>query len=452
MKRFVLGVGSVLLLCTAATNATAQSVTGWLEYHGPAGAGYSSALTSVNTSTPAWMSPPLNGTIYAAPLVYGANVYVATEGDNIYALNASTGAVVWSVNVGTPVPSSQLPCGNISPSVGITGTPVVDPARNELFVVADLLKNGAPAHFLIGVNTTNGAIQLDVPVNPPGTNQANYLQRTGLALDAGRVIFGEAGNDGDCASYRGRVFSVSEDGYSTKIFTVDNRPGLSQGGVWMGGAAPIVDAQGNVWVATGNGSVHTTGQRYDDSDGLLKLSPKMKLLQYYAPVAWAIQNGADLDMSSGPTLLANGLVLAAGKSANIYVERASTLTGIGGELATAAKTCPGMIDGGSAVEGDLAILPCVTGPEAVQVTTSPVRVTPLWQATNGGGPPIIAANEVWSVSRTGVLYGLSLTNGSVVQSATIGPVANHFTTPAVGDGELVVATSNQVVAFAGTSS
>ena len=57
----------------------------------------------------------------------------------------------WSTHVGTPVPSGSLPCGDISPTVGITGTPVIDETRGEIFVVADELVNGSPAHELVGL-------------------------------------------------------------------------------------------------------------------------------------------------------------------------------------------------------------------------------------------------------------------------------------------------------------
>src|SRR2546421_12106603 len=79
------------------------------------------AFNAVNNQ---WSSMQLDGAIYAEPLVVGSTVYVATEGDSVYALDASTGAVNWRTNIGTPVPGSSLPCGNIS-TVGITSTPVI---------------------------------------------------------------------------------------------------------------------------------------------------------------------------------------------------------------------------------------------------------------------------------------------------------------------------------------
>src|SRR5580704_4743768 len=228
----------------ASNSATAApSETSWTVYHGnAAGTGVSTAFRAVDTATRAWASPALNGQLYGEPLVYGNDDYVATESDTVYALNAARGTVVWSRHFANAVPSSDLPCGNIAPTVGITGTPVIDPLRNEIYVVADELVNGGPEHFLEGLSTKNGAIELRERVDPPGSVPAALLQRTGLNLVDGRVVFGMGGNSGDCATYRGRVISVKVTGSKPAIFTVDNFPGDSQGAIWMGGAAPVVDA------------------------------------------------------------------------------------------------------------------------------------------------------------------------------------------------------------------
>ena len=182
-------------------------------YHGnPLGTGADTSGVTFNPPNPAWTSPVLDGQVYGEPLEATGRVFVATENDTVYALAADTGAVLWSTHVGTPVPSADLPCGDISPTVGITGTPVVDAARGEIFVVADELVGGAPAHFLVGFNMYSGTVDLDVAVDPPGQNQADILQRTGLNLSNGNVVFGYGGNDGDCATYSGWVVSVPEGG------------------------------------------------------------------------------------------------------------------------------------------------------------------------------------------------------------------------------------------------
>jgi hypothetical protein len=349
------------------------------------------------------------------------------------------------------VPSSDLPCGDISPSVGITGTPVIDPSRSEIFVVADELVKGYPEHILIGLSTKSGAVELRERVDPPGSAPAALLQRTGLNLDKGRVVFGMGGNDGDCASYRGRVISVEESGSKPAIFTVDDRAGDSQGAVWMGGAAPVVDASGNVWVSVGNGSVDSASQGYDDSDSVLELSDTGRLEQYFAPSSWPSDNSHDLDMSTAPALLADGQVVLAGKSAIVYLLNGAHLGGIGRQEASLSSVCGNNIDGGSAVVGMTVYLPCLNGTVALRVTKSPPSLKVLWSANvSGSGPPLVVADLVWTVGQNGVLYGLDAATGHVRQQATIGDVANHFTTPSVGDGLMLVASANRVLAFRGT--
>ena len=272
----------------------------------------------MGVASPAWTSPALDGQLYGEPLVSGGRIYVATENDTVDALSASTGAVVWSTHVGTPVPAASLPCGDISPSVGITGTPVIDEARGELFVVADELVNGSPTHRLVGLSLDDREPSSCIRTSiRRARTAAALLQRTGLTLDAGHVVFGFGGNFGDCSTYHGWVMSVPEAGGTPASFSVDSAPGESQGAVWMGGAAPTVDANGNIWVTAGNGSVTSPSHAYDDSDSVLELSPTMKLQQYFAPSSWASDNARDLDMSTGVALLGNGQVVAASKSRRV---------------------------------------------------------------------------------------------------------------------------------------
>ena len=429
-----------------ATNPTDPS--GWTVYHrDPAGSGVAPTVTSIDTASPAWTSHALDGQLYGEPLVEGHRVFVATENDTVYALSSSGGAVLWSTHVGTPVPSSSLPCGDITPTVGITGTPVVDPSRGELFVVADEFVDGRPSHRLVGLDTTSGAIVSSQDVDPAGSTPEALLQRTGLALSAGRVIFGFGGNDGDCSTYRGWVVAVGEQGGDPIDFAVDSGPGQTQGAVWMGGAAPVVDAGGNVWVSAGNGSVTTADKPYDDSDSVLELSPTLSLLQYFAPTSWATDNLEDRDFSMAPVLLPDGQVLIAGKSRIAYLLDGSRLGGIGGQLAQLPAICTKDVDGGAATVGDTVFLPCLGGIIAIRATPSPAGLDLVWSSGTGGGPPIVAAGLVWTIGQDGTLSGLDPTDGSVRQQTHLGVPANHFPTPSVGDGLLLAPVADSVVAF-----
>jgi PQQ-like domain len=433
----------------AATLSSGPADSGaWTVYHhDAAGTGVAEPVTTVDTAARAWTSPALDGEIYGEPLVWSGRVYVATENDTVYALSSTTGAVMWSKQIATPVPARSLPCGDIGPTVGITGTPVIDQSRGEIFVVADELVNGKPAHTLVGLATASGRTEMTRDVDPAGANTAALLQRTGLTLDAGQVVFGFGGNDGDCSTYRGRLVAVPETGGKPVFFTVDAASGDSQGAIWMGGAAPAVDSSGHLWVSVGNGSVLSTAHAYDDSDSVLELSSSLRLLQFFAPSAWASNNAQDLDLSTEPVLLPDGQVLAAGKTHAAYLLNGAHLGGIGGQQAVLGSACREDIDGGNAAAGTTVYLPCLSGIIAVRATASPAALHLLWSSGTGGGPPIVAAGLVWTIGQNGTLYGLSPITGKVRQQASIGVPANHFPTPSVGDGLLLAPSADQVVAF-----
>jgi outer membrane protein assembly factor BamB len=243
------------------------------------------------------------------------------------------------------------------------------------------------------------------------------------------------------------VVSVPETGGAVEDFAVDSGAGQSKGAVWMGGAAPVVDSNGNIWVEAGNGSVTSPGAAYDDSDSVLELSPALARLQYFAPSSWASENARDQDLATTPALLDDGEVVAAGKDAAAYLLDTAHLGGVGGEQSSVASACAEAIDGGAAIVGTTVYLPCVNGPVAVQVSSNPARLRLLWRASVGGGPPIAVAGRVWIIGQNGTLYGLNETTGAVEEQASIGAPANHFPTPSVGQGVLVAAAARDVVAF-----
>ncbi|HEX6777708.1 MAG TPA: PQQ-binding-like beta-propeller repeat protein, partial [Ktedonobacterales bacterium] len=155
----------------------------WTMYHRDAQrTGYSAATPDPQRLTKTW-SKNLDGAVYAEPLVVGNRVIVATEGDSLYALDPATGNVLWRSNVGSPVPLSSLPCGDIGP-LGITGTPVYDPASGLVFAVAEV---SGPAHILVGVDVTTGQIKMHRAVDTDGMDPRAHQQRGALALANGMV-------------------------------------------------------------------------------------------------------------------------------------------------------------------------------------------------------------------------------------------------------------------------
>ncbi|MGH2867469.1 MAG: PQQ-binding-like beta-propeller repeat protein, partial [Solirubrobacteraceae bacterium] len=190
--------------CLLGAIAPAGAQADWTTYHADG------ALSGVDQSSgaavpfaAAWNVPGLAGNIWAEPLAFAGLVIVATENNDLYAFSAATGAPAWHVNLGAPVPSSALPCGDIAPTVGITSTPVIDPNTSTLYAVADLSSGSSAGHTLFALNARTGAPIFSRSVEPPGDIPLNQLQRESLALDHGRVLVGFGGNDGDCGQYKG---------------------------------------------------------------------------------------------------------------------------------------------------------------------------------------------------------------------------------------------------------
>jgi outer membrane protein assembly factor BamB len=180
---------------------------------------------------------------------------------------------------------------------------------------------------------------------------------------------------------------------------------------------------------------------------VLELTPSLSLLQFFAPSSWAADNATDLDLATSPALLADGQVVASGKSRIVYLLNGSALRGIGGEQASVPAACGDNVDGGTAVLGDVIYLPCLSGTIAVRASASPPALRLLWRSPLGGGPPILAAGRVWTMSGDGVLYALDPSTGAEREQANVGASANHFPTPSVGAGLLLAASANRVVAF-----
>jgi len=440
----VTGLGGFGGATSQAATPRVDATTSWTVYHGNAiGTGADTSGVTFNPPSPAWKSPVLDGQVYGEPLEATGRVYVATENDTIYALAANTGAILWSSHIGTPVPSGDLPCGDIDPTVGITGTPVVDVARGEIYAVTDVLSGGSPAHVLVGLNMYAGTELMAQAVDPAGQDPAAILQRTGLNLSDGNVVFGYGGNDGDCSTYSGWVVSVPEGGGTPGYYQAV--PIGNDGAVWMGGAAPEVDAGGNIWVATGNGS---SSNPYDFSDSVVELSPGLARTQYFAPTTWSSDNASDFDLgSTAPALLSNGTALQVGKSSTAYLLDQSSLGGVNNGSVPPIPACSSDADGGDAISGTIVYVPCANGVQEIQ--TSPL--TAGWQTSSGAhGPPITAGGLVWSIGGS-TLYGLDPATGTEMQHVSVGGQANHFPTPSVGDGLLLSPSTDQVYAFSGSA-
>jgi polyvinyl alcohol dehydrogenase (cytochrome) len=411
----------------------------WPNYHrDPAHTGYSPGTPRAGLLAIAWRRQ-LNGAVYGQPLAVGGLVIAATEGDSVYGLDRATGQVRWRVNAGTPVPLSALPCGDIDP-LGITGTPVYDPATGLVYAVAE---TAGYHHVLVAVNAASGqvAFRRDIPT-PDG--QPRYDQQRGaLALAGGRVYISFGGLAGDCGPYRGSVVGVPVSGHGPLISYVV--PTAREGGIWTPGG-PVTGPGGTIYVGVGNGAA--TSGRYDDSDSVTALTLALHRTGIFAPAVWPGDNAADLDLGSlSPVLLPSGMVLAVGKRGTGYLLDGTHLGGVAGQVATAA-ICPAF--GGAAVSGTIAYVPCANGGLAA-VDTAGRHLRVRWRGpATAAGSPVLGGGAVWVADLgAGTLYQVSLASGQVRQQISLGASLPHFASPSLSGPLVLIGTMHGVVAVTG---
>jgi outer membrane protein assembly factor BamB len=404
-----------------------------------------------------WQSAALGAPIWGQPLVYEGTVYVATVGDVLYALDAETGALQWKKRLGVPVPAGELACGDIKPTVGIVGTPVIDPATRDIFAVADTWNatTHEATHVLRGY-TLGGQEVLNTPVDPPGANPKSLLQRTALNLDQGSVVFGFGGNDGDCGVYNGTVVAAPEDGTAPTYWRYQPAPPSDGGGAVWGTSGPAVDAGGDIYASTGNPNPGGHAETYDYSDSLIQLDTGLHLIGSFEPPSWLFDSNHDLDLgSAGPELLPGGLVFQAGKNGTGYLIDESGLA----EAAPAVYShaiCGGHgTFGGDAFDEGVIYIPCTNGTEALAYNQAARTFTALWHGPSDAfGPPIVSTGLVWAAATGGFsgggthIYGLEPATGKTRYTLTLpAPIADHFGSPSAAGGRLFMATGSTVSAF-----
>jgi outer membrane protein assembly factor BamB len=448
LRRLVLGCAAALALLPT------SGLADWTTYHlDNARTGNDTTDPAATTVTSAWNTTVV-GEVYAEPLIVGNTVLIATEQNNVYGLDAASGAVLWSnTSLGAPVPQSSLPCGNINP-VGITGTPVVDTASGLMYVVATL---AAPSmHYeLYAINITTGVTAWQETIAPAGFNFIYQGQRGALALANGRVYIPFGGRSGDCGTYSGWVVAALASGPGSVLtFSLPNGPAM--GGIWASGGSSV-DASGNIYVTTGNTSCGANCNPFDYGETILKLTPTLAIADWWAPPNYASLNAGDTDVGSvAPALLPNNLIFQAGKAGIGYLVNANSM----GHISNApfsASACPGLTFdaafGGTAWAAPYVYVPCRTKLVALNVNTAAPSFSVAWQgpAVSYSGPPILAGGVVWTIDPAGTLYGLDPASGATRYSINI-TTANHFATPAAATGRLFVPAGAVIRAYLLTQS
>ncbi|MHB8512221.1 MAG: outer membrane protein assembly factor BamB family protein [Actinomycetota bacterium] len=395
-----------------------------------------SAPAIIGTIHQAWISSALDGLVYAKPLFNQTSVIVATENDSVYSLSASTGAVQWRRNLGSPVPQSSLPCGNIDP-MGITGTPVIDTGTNTLYVLAFL--SSGPHHELYALDASSGSIRWHHTVEAPNLDPTVEGTRGALGLANGLVYIPFGGLYGDCGQYKGAVVAYPESGSGTSYsYTV---PTQREGGIWNPQGA-VTDANGDVWVSTGN-SASTSS--FDYGNAIIHLSAHLKKLDYFAPSDWSNLNANDTDLGSvGPALVSDNRVIAAGKEGIAYLLNRNHLGGVGGEIRS-ANICSRAF-GTISWSGTTAFVACEDSLVALSFASDQLNVR--WSSNGGHGPSIVTGPLVWSLSSGGTLTAFNASSGSVRYHVSVQSPVSRFISPATDSNIVVIADRNHINAYA----
>jgi hypothetical protein len=321
----------------------AEGFSGVLTYH------YNNALTGANLHetilTPSNVNAAdfgklftvsLDGDVYAQPLyvpkvgvpLKGLHniVYAATEHNTIYAIDADdpNGLILWSAHLGEPLRPDDLPggtCTVIVPTLGITGTPVIDAATHTLYVVSRTFENSRHDYRLHALDISTGEERHGSPVvispSVQGTGAASrngritfeptlQLQRLSLVLFAGKLYVG-FGSNCDYGEYHGWLLAYDASTLAP-IATFVSTPNALRGGIWEAGAAPAVDQDGNVYVVTGDGTFDGDRGGSDYGDTVLKLSlrsdDRWQVLDYFTPFDQEQMDDINWDLgSSGAVLL-----------------------------------------------------------------------------------------------------------------------------------------------------
>jgi outer membrane protein assembly factor BamB len=423
----------------------------------------------------------ISGNVYAQPLYIeggpggAAMVIAVTQSNNVYALNAASGAVVWQVNLGAPIPLSLQPCGNINPE-GIVGTPVVDLPSRSLLLDTDVTPDGLTTHHLIySLNVDTGSTNAGWPVdvNTSATfgsavfSSNTQNERGALALLNGTVYVPYGGHYGDCGTYHGWIIGIPLTSPASVTAWATAAPG---GGAWSVGG--IASDGTNLFLATGN----TMGAAsWGGGEAIIRFQPGPIFSgaqpDYFAPTNWVSLDNSDTDLGgSGPLLVdvpgatPAQLVVALGKDGNAYLLNRTNLGGVTVPLAQAHLSTSTIIQAGATYQthsGTYVAFSHSGQLTAFRITpTAPPTIATGWSVSlNGRGSPFVTSTDgtnnvtVWCVGSEGDqrLHGFDGDTGAVVYSGggsnELMTGTRHMQTAIVAHGRIYVANDNRVYAF-----
>ena len=529
------------LFCLVAAPASGQTSV-LTQHNDNARTGQNTSETILNTTNVnvnqfgKLFAMPSDGQIYAQPLyvpgvtINGSvhNVVVfATENDSVYAYDAdSSGVPLWKASMVDAAhgaganemalnSATTTGCTDTQPQVGITSTPVIDPTSKTIYVEAKSTDGTNYFHRLHALDLLTGNEKTPGPVviaaTVPGTGDGSVngqlafdnlrqMNRPGLLLMNGTIYLAYASHC-DSGPYHGWLFAYDAATFTQKSVYVTT-PNGGLGGFWMTGAGVAADANGNIFIASGNGTFDTTNvPATETGDTLLKLgtiNQILTLLDYFTPEDQAFMQGNDFDLGSGGVLLLPDqpgsfphILVEAGKEGRVYVVNRDQMTTNNSHYCSGCTSDPEIIEeSGSSTVGVsgqvggmfniaaywnntlyfwgvsdvLKSIPITNGlPDFTHVTGSTPQIgfpgAGVSVSSNGTTP---GSAIVWAIDGTqygspgpgpgpAVLYAFDATNiptmlYSSAQNATRDAAGNavKFTVPTVANGKVFVGTSTEV--------
>ncbi|MGA8491742.1 MAG: pyrrolo-quinoline quinone [Terriglobales bacterium] len=436
-------------------------------------------------------------------------LYVASEHGSVYGFDADSGTLLWHVSMlaAGEATSDDHGCGQITPEIGVTSTPVIDPKagpHGTIYVVA-MSKDGSGNYHqrLHALDATTGAEEFGGPENIqasfPGTGDnssggkvvfdpGQYAERAGLLLLNGVVFTGWTSHC-DARPYTGWIMGFDQSTLA-QVSVLNLTPNGNEGSVWMSGAGLAADSSGNIFLLDANGTFDSTldangfPSQGDFGNAFLKISTanqRLAVADYFEMFNQGAENGSDEDLGSGGTLLLPDLIdgsgqtrhlaVGAGKDSNIYVIDRDAM----GKFTPGKNNIYQEIQGG--LSGSVFSMPAFFNNtvyygavgdniKAFAISSALLAVTPASQTGNAfgypGATPSVSANGtsnaiLWAAENAGsaVLHAYDATNLSHElynsNQASGGRdqfgAGNKFITPLITNGKVYVGTTNGVGVF-----
>jgi hypothetical protein len=463
---------------------------------------------------------PVDGLVDAEPL-YASNVAVSgngthnllivpTEHGSVYAFDTDSGTTIWQVSTlkSGEATSDDRGCGNLTPEIGVTSTPVIDRTsgpNGTVYLVAMSKDASGKYHqrlhaldLALGTELFGGPVDIQATYPGSGDNTHNgnvvfdpdqYLERSALLLLNGVIYTGWASHC-DIRPYTGWIMGYSESTLAqTSVLNVT--PNGNSGAIWMSGAGPAADSSGNIYFLDANGDFDTklnaSGFPADGDYGnaFLKLSTSegLAVADYYEMNDEAQENGSDTDLGSGGVLLlpdlSDGaghtlhLAVGAGKDDDLYVVNRDSMGGFNpnpNSDSNIYQELSGALPGGvwamPAYFNNTVYYGSVGIPiRAFTITNAKLSTTATSQTANAfaypGATPSVSANGtsngiVWAVENANpaVLHAYNATNLNELYNSNQAANGrdhfgngNKFITPTIANGKVFVGTPNGVAVF-----